>query len=151
IADLRMVAAARQIRLAQALDETDAVVAKRGQLGEERAAVRVTVSAGARDLVLVPALELRVATREDDPDAATEAAALRLDQVAEHLLRAPLAGRRMPGEHALGGAGELGGQRARGGAQEVGDLGGRESSGVLHGLLLGYAVSVIVARQLTSR
>src|SRR5437763_888376 len=74
IADLRMVAAARQIRLAQALDETDAVVAKRGQLGEERAAVRVTVSAGARDLVLVPALELRVATREDDPDAATEAA-----------------------------------------------------------------------------
>jgi hypothetical protein len=70
----------------------------------------------------------------------------------EDLLRAPLPCRRMPAEHALGRARQLGGQRAR--WRRRGDPRKRQRSGAAVSFMAcsrGYAVTVRVARQLTSR
>src|SRR4026207_799467 len=89
-----------QARRGAARGQLPALRAHAVELGDERAAVARAVVPLARHDLLIPALQLEplprpVARVQDEPDAPGEAAALALDQVPQHLLHAPLAGRGM--------------------------------------------------------
>jgi len=83
------------------------------------------------DLALIPGFETRLVAGEHETDPAGEAAPLALDEVAEHFLGAPLAGRRMPGENIVGERGELGANRRGRALEQPRDLARRERSRVL--------------------
>jgi hypothetical protein len=112
-------AAAREVGLAQALHELDAVPAERGELGQELGAVARAVPARRRDLGLVPRLQPGVVLREDDADASGEPSLLGLDEMPEHVVDAPLSRGRMPREQPRRRGGELRNQRRGGGAEEL--------------------------------
>ena len=125
-ADLGVSTAAPEIGAGQAGDQRGAVAPQRGQLVEQRGQRPRAVAAGARDLVLIPRLQRRIALGEQDPDAAGESPSLGLDQVTDDLLDAPLARRWMPGRQPLRQRAQLGGERGHRRAQQRGDLGRRQ-------------------------
>jgi len=96
-----MAAGAIEVGLAQPPHEGGGVLPHGPQLVEQRDGGLRAIAAGARNLRRVPALERRSVGGQEDADAAREAAAIGLDEMTEHLLHAPHAGRRMPGQHAL--------------------------------------------------
>src|SRR5262249_11882174 len=81
-----------------------------------------------RHRVLVPAFESRRVGAEDDADPPGEPAPLGLDEVAEHLLGAPLARRWMPSAELLGEGTELGGNHPCSSVDQRGRLGGGQRS-----------------------
>ncbi len=68
---------------AERLDQRGARLAEAGPLGQERAEVAVAVPPLARHGVRVPGPELGIGLGEEGPDAASEAALLRLDQMTQ--------------------------------------------------------------------
>jgi len=96
-----MLARPREIVPAQARHERYAVVPQLHQVAQQGLDVSCAIVSCTRDRGLVPGLEPRRFFGEDDSDAAGEAAPLGLDQVPDDLLGAPLAGRRVVGEHRL--------------------------------------------------
>src|SRR5262245_8073438 len=105
--------------------------AERVELGDERRARPLAVASGPGDFALVPVFEARLVAREDQADTAGEAAPLALDDVAEHFLGAPLAGRRMPRQDVIGQRLELGANRRGRALEQPGDLARYQRSGVL--------------------
>src|SRR5205809_460932 len=81
--------------------ERYAVVPQLHQVAQQGLDVSCAIVSCTRDRGLVPGLEPRRFFGEDDSDAAGEAAPLGLDQVPDDFLGAPLAGRRVVGEHRL--------------------------------------------------
>src|SRR5256885_5988180 len=89
---------ARPVEIArpETADELQAFGPYRPELGRERRPALVAVATRCRDRRLIPADERRTILGQDRPDATGESAQLRLDQVADDLVGAPLAGRRPP-------------------------------------------------------
>jgi hypothetical protein len=76
VADLRMEASTREIADLELGNEGDAISAERLELGDERRPRTLAVASGPGDFALIPAFEARLAAREDQADAAGEAAPL---------------------------------------------------------------------------
>src|SRR5262245_52998190 len=125
-----MLPAAPKVRRAEPRNQTDAVTPERVEVGYQRRSRLTAVAPGSGDLHLVPALEARLAARQDQVDATVEAAPLALDQVAEHLLHAPFPGGRMRSEDVLCQRRDLGADRRRDALQQPRGVAGRERPSV---------------------
>src|SRR4029453_8624777 len=119
-----MLSPAPQVGRAEPGDQTDAVTAERVEGGHQRRGRLGAVASCPGDFDPVPPPEARLLSRQDQTNATVEAAPLALDQVAEHLLHAPFAGRRMPYEDALAQRHELGADRRPPALQQPGAVAG---------------------------
>ena len=108
LADVRVDPDPAELVGAQPAHERDARVAQTHELVEERAHGTGAIVPLARDGDLVPGDAVRTVALEDRPDAPGEATPLRLDEVANALLGAPLARRGVPGRLAVAERLELG-------------------------------------------
>src|SRR5262245_3070056 len=121
-----MLAALREIGLAETLDELDAHLADPDELAEEHARVSLPIVSIARDLLRIPAVERAAVLRHDQPDPSGEAALLRLDQVPQHLQVAPFVLRWPERVNAARHASILTTDRVHGGDQQRNDVVRRE-------------------------
>src|SRR5438445_421926 len=93
-----MLSAASEVGGPETVDQADAVSAERVELGGQGRGRPLAVAARPGDLALIPAFQAGLVARQNEADPTREAAALALDEMTEHFLRAPFAGRRMPAE-----------------------------------------------------
>ena len=96
LAGLRVHPRSVQVPRLQRSDQLQALVAERAEFGPDVGDRPNAVVALLLDVVLIPRFELRQIGRLDDADPGRETALLRLDEMADDRLRAPLAGRMVP-------------------------------------------------------